>query len=179
MRCWSLRDTNDWPRDQPEGLDHRLRLAPILFPCARPKRPYTLPPLGGAPTQIGFVASSLGRRLLREVCFLIGADGQILWADASSSPVALPDGRARWEAIWSHRQRLVEIAHSHPIGPEAFSEEDHTTMVALDQALGRHLRYSVVAPGAMIAVTAPGPVERVSAEPWWASLLRLASGMEE
>lgn len=113
------------------------------------------------------------------MCFLIGADGQILWADASSSPVALPDGRDRWEAIWTHRQALVEIAHSHPIGPRAFSEEDRTTMVALDQALGRHLRYSVVAPGGMIAVTAPEAVEEVSVEPWWAPLLRLASGMED
>jgi hypothetical protein len=113
------------------------------------------------------------------VCFLIGAEGQILWADASTSPVALPDGRARWEAIWKHRQQLVEIAHSHPLGPEAFSEEDRTTMVALDQALGRPLRYSVLAPGGMIAVTAPGPVLHLSEVPWWAPLLRIASGMED
>ena len=53
----------------------------------------------------------------REVCFLIGRGGAILWADASDSPAALPDSRARWEAIWEHRDELEVIAHSHPIGP--------------------------------------------------------------
>ncbi|MBW2458668.1 MAG: hypothetical protein JRI68_29490 [Deltaproteobacteria bacterium] len=37
------------------------------------------------------------------------------------------------------------IAHSHPMGPVAFSQEDQTTMSALDSALGRRLRFSVVA----------------------------------
>ena len=57
----------------------------------------------------------------REVCLLIGRGGAILWADASDSATALPDSRARWEAIWRHRDELEIIAHSHPAGPEAFS----------------------------------------------------------
>jgi len=65
-------------------------------------------------------------------------------------PVALPDSRDRWEAIWQLRHELSEIAHSHPVGPSAFSAEDTSTMAALDLALGRKLRYSVVAPKAMI-----------------------------
>ena len=48
---------------------------------------------------------------MREVCFLIGKGGAILWADASNSPAALPDSRARWEAIWTHRDELEVIAH--------------------------------------------------------------------
>ena len=44
---------------------------------------------------------------LREVFFLIGERGDILWSDASDSPVRLPDSRARWEAIWSRRDRIV------------------------------------------------------------------------
>ena len=114
----------------------------------------------------------------REVCFLIGAGGAVLWADASDSPMALPDSRARWEAIWSRRQELVEIAHSHPRGPAAFSREDETTMEALDSALGRAVRFSVVAPRVTIAREA-GRVVEVIPEPWWAALLRLASGMHK
>jgi hypothetical protein len=115
---------------------------------------------------------------------LIGEDDVVLWSEASDSPVALPDSRVRWEAIWSRRQRIVEIAHSHPVGPEAFSREDETTMAALVSALGRPLLFSVVAPHGMVrCAKKPGEddehfvVSSVESEPWWASLLRLASGM--
>jgi len=113
---------------------------------------------------------------MREVCLLVGRSDVVLWSDASTSPVALPDSRARWEAIWSRRDALVEIAHSHPAGPSAFSHEDETTMAALDDALGRSLRYSVVAPRVTIARVDGAAVE-IDPEPWWAGLLRLASGM--
>lgn len=115
--------------------------------------------------------------MAREVCFLIGAGEAILWADASDSPAALPDSRGRWEAIWARRGDLTEIAHSHPGGPAAFSREDETTMEALDSALGRAVRFSVVAPRVTIAREG-GRVVQVTPEPWWAALLRLASGME-
>ena len=116
--------------------------------------------------------------MAREVCFLIGGRGEVLWADASDSPMALPDSRARWEAIWSRREELAEIAHSHPHGPAAFSREDETTMEALDSALGRAVRFSVVAPRLTIAREG-GRVVEVIPEPWWAGLLRLASGMHK
>jgi hypothetical protein len=115
----------------------------------------------------------------REVCFLIGKGGAILWADASDSPAALPDSRERWEAIWTHRDELEIIAHSHPMGPSAFSAEDESTMEALDSALGKVMRYMVVAPRVTISRTGSSPVETVSPEPWWAALLRLASGMRK
>ena len=114
--------------------------------------------------------------MLREVCFLIGHDGAVLWADASRSPVALPDSRGRWEAIWQLREELAEIAHSHPVGPLAFSAEDASTMAAVDSALGRAVRYSVVAPRGTI-VRAGGETFRIDPEPWWVGLLRLTSGM--
>ena len=104
---------------------------------------------------------------MREVCFLIDRDERIVWADASTSPSALPDSRARWEAIWRHRGVLAAIAHSHPLGPDTFSAEDLSTMAAIDSALGRSLAYVVVSPRRMVP------------EPWWADLLRLASGMEK
>ena len=117
---------------------------------------------------------------LREVLLLIGEGDIILWSDASDSPVALPDSRARWDAIWSRRAEIVEIAHSHPAGPEAFSREDETTMSALVSALGRPLVFSVVAPERMIRTSNAGETsDHVEDEPWWASLLRLASGMKE
>ncbi len=116
---------------------------------------------------------------LREVCFLISKTGAILWADASDSPAALPDSRSRWEAIWEHRDELAAIAHSHPVGPSAFSAEDESTMEALDSALGRPVRYLVVAPTVTISREGSGPTEPVSPEPWWAGLLRLASGMRK
>jgi hypothetical protein len=118
---------------------------------------------------------------MREVLLLLGEDDVVLWADACDSPVALPDSRARWEAIWSRRERIVEIAHSHPVGPQAFSHEDETTMVALVSALGRPLTFSVVAPRGMVRCTKKldedSVVSLVEDEPWWAALLRLASNM--
>ncbi len=123
---------------------------------------------------------------LREVFFLIDEDGSILWSDAGDSPVRLPDSRARWEAIWSRRDRIAEIAHSHPVGPLAFSREDETTMRALASALGRSLLFSVVSPDGMIRCTedleAGSDTRRatvVGDEPWWTSVLRLASGIQQ
>jgi hypothetical protein len=113
----------------------------------------------------------------REVCFLIDGEGRILWSDASTSPVSLPDSRARWEAIWHHRAQLAEISHSHPIGPLAFSHEDETTMEALIEALGTRPRFSVVAPDGMFVRDKQGQESRATEEPWWTHLLRLASGM--
>lgn len=113
----------------------------------------------------------------REVCFLIGRDGQVLWSDASDSPLALADSRARWEAIWRLRHDLVEIAHSHPVGPRAFSAEDTSTMAALDDALGRRLHFSVLAPEGRIVRDEGGQVRLREDEPPWGAALRSASGM--
>jgi proteasome lid subunit RPN8/RPN11 len=115
---------------------------------------------------------------MREVCFLIGRGGSILWADASTTPTALPDSRARWEAIWQHRAELEAIVHSHPIGPAAFSAEDLSTMQALDAALGKAMSYCVVAPRLTLA-RCDGREHQVTPEPWWAGLLRLASGLQQ
>ena len=113
---------------------------------------------------------------MREVCFLIGVGEAILWSDASSSPVAMPDARERWLAIWERRDQIVEIAHSHPRGPAAFSQTDETTMGALRSALGAAPRFSVVTPSITIVRIGDRTLE-VDPEPWWADLLRLASGM--
>lgn len=113
----------------------------------------------------------------REVCFLLGRGGEILYADFSASPFTLPDSRKRWQVIWKNRQHLVEVGHSHPVGTSRFSSEDETTMNALDRALGRSLRYSVVAPTEM-RVREGDTEYKPGTEPWWTGLMRLASGME-
>jgi hypothetical protein len=112
---------------------------------------------------------------VREVCFLIGADDSILWADIGVGPVALPDSRRRWEQIWRLRGDIGEISHSHPVGPSEFSTEDRTTMAAIDVALGRWLRYSVVT-GDAIVRSDSGQAEG-DEEPWWTSVMRAASGI--
>lgn len=112
----------------------------------------------------------------REVFVLIGKGDVILWSDASTSPAALPDRRERWEAIWAHREQIQELCHSHPFGPRAFSHEDETTMDALELALGRTLRFSVVAPTGVV-VREDGKVFESDEKKWWHELLRLASGM--
>jgi hypothetical protein len=107
---------------------------------------------------------------------LVDGNQRVLWSDAGTSPAALPDSRARWEAIWRLRAELAEIAHSHPVGPLAFSHEDETTMAALGAALGRMLRFSIVAPGGMLG-RIDGTDVRITEEPPWAAQLRRESGM--
>jgi proteasome lid subunit RPN8/RPN11 len=111
-----------------------------------------------------------------EVCMLIGRDEEVLWADRSSEAAALPDSRARWEAIWWHREHLEVVAHSHPNGPLAFSATDRSTMAAIDEALSEPRRFAVVSREGVIWGSA-GRTWRESADPWWADLLRWASGM--
>lgn len=111
-----------------------------------------------------------------EVLYLIGEGGVVLWRDTGESAVRIADSRARWEAIWSRREAIVEIAHSHPVGPRAFSREDETTMAALAAALGRAPRFSVLAPEGMIA-RVDGVDVLIDVEPAWAAALRRESGM--
>jgi hypothetical protein len=116
---------------------------------------------------------------VREVCFLVGAGGEVLWRDTGGSAGALPDSRERWAAIWRLRDALAEIAHSHPRGPLAFSTEDLTTMAAIDAALGRPLCYSVVTAEKVLRRTAGGATLEPDPEPTWAPALRVASGLTE
>jgi proteasome lid subunit RPN8/RPN11 len=107
-----------------------------------------------------------------EICALLDGDGNILWMDASTSPVALPDSRARWEAIWRHREDLAGIAHTHPSGLLAFSNTDTTTMAAIDAALGRRLQYTIVTPTGMLHRDPDGQLHTPDLEPAWVARLR-------
>ena len=117
---------------------------------------------------------------MREVFFVIGRGGAVLWSDAGDSAAALPDRRERWDAIWRLREEIEELAHSHPAGPLGFSHEDETTMQALTAGLGKAIRFSVVAPnGTIVRQNGEDAIVQVTEEPWWAALLRRASGMGE
>jgi len=117
--------------------------------------------------------------MVTEVCLLVGADGTMLWREVSGNPSALPDSPGRWAAIWRLRDRLAEIAHTHPHGPLAFSTEDLTTMAAIDAALGRPLRYAVVTPASMLRREPSGVIRVENAEPAWVADLRAGCATEE
>jgi hypothetical protein len=117
---------------------------------------------------------------MKEVFFIIGRKGAVLWSDVGVSAAALPDRRERWDAIWRLRDEIEELAHSHPVGPRAFSHEDETTMEALTAGLGRALCFSVVAPdGTIRRQNSRDENVGFDDEPWWAGLLRRASQMNE
>jgi hypothetical protein len=116
--------------------------------------------------------------MMREVFFLIDTAGAVILIDEGRSAVAIADSRTRWEAIWDARDRIGEIAHSHPVGPLAFSEEDETTFAALEAGLGKALVFSVIAPNGMIR-RENGRDSIVASEPAWATELRRVSGMLE
>lgn len=102
----------------------------------------------------------------KEVCFLVGRKGEILWSDTNDDPGYLVDRQDRWEAIWENREHLPIIAHSHPFGPNDFSSEDRSTEDAIRNALGdrlsRRLSFIVVTPTETI-VSFP----REAKEPFW------------
>jgi proteasome lid subunit RPN8/RPN11 len=111
-----------------------------------------------------------------EHLFLIDRDGVVIHRERGASAHELRDSRTRWEQIWSHRESIFEIAHSHPEGPLAFSAEDESTMEALTAALGFSLVFSVVAPTGMLR-RIDGEDVHVGEEPPWAAELRRLSGM--
>ena len=87
------------------------------------------------------------------------------------STTAIPDSRARWAAIWENRERLTEIAHTHPGGLLRFSQEDLTTMEAVEAALGKPLEWSIVTEDAFLT-RFDGEDRNRDDAPWWLPVLR-------
>ena len=109
---------------------------------------------------------------MKEVCFVVCGES-LVWVSMGSL-TAIPDSRARWNAIWENREDLTEIVHTHPGRLLRFSHEDLTTMEAVEAALGRSLRWSIV--------TSDGFLTRHDGEdcrrrdtPWWLPVLRKIS----
>lgn len=112
---------------------------------------------------------------MREVLLLIDRQGRVLWAD-HGGPSSLPDSRARWEAIWAHREELDEVVHTHPRGMLRFSSEDESTMQALSTALAQVPVFSIVTDTGMLR-RVQGRDVLVHELPWWVPLIRQASGL--
>lgn len=74
---------------------------------------------------------------------------------------SIPDSRDLWDFIWEHRHTVDGFAHSHPgDGWPAPSHTDVTTFRAIEQALGRKLKWWITSRTHMVLLTheGPGPV---------------------
>ena len=120
---------------------------------------------------------------LHEVFMIVDRNGHIMWTDHGPSAAAIPDKLANWEAVWAHRDTLAVLAHSHPLGPDDFSAEDRTTMIATVKGLGRPVWFGLVTPNLTVVRLVEG-TDAVRGttmppflEPAWARKLRRVSSM--
>ena len=67
---------------------------------------------------------------VREVCFILV--GETILRVYFGSKTSIPDLRERWEVIWAQRHQITEIVHTHPGDFLTFSQEDLTTMQAVE-----------------------------------------------
>jgi hypothetical protein len=109
---------------------------------------------------------------MREVCFILVGD-KILRVYFGSA-TKIPDSRERWEIIWQHRNQITEIAHSHPGEFLDFSQEDLTTMEAVEAGTGRKFIWSIVTRGGFLS-RSNGSDARRNDSPWWLDLIRRLS----
>ena len=77
----------------------------------------------------------------------------------------------RWNAIWENREDLTEIVHTHPGGLLRFSQEDLTTMEAVEAALGKAVSWSIVTESGYLTRFEGKDRER-DEQPWWLPVLR-------
>jgi hypothetical protein len=109
---------------------------------------------------------------MREVCFILSGDK--LLRVYFGTRASIPDQRERWELIWTHREEITEIAHSHPGNFLDFSHEDLTTMEAVEAGTGKKFIWSIVTKSGFRSRTADGDADRADA-PWWLDLIRRLS----
>jgi len=79
---------------------------------------------------------------MRETCFIITRDEQILRIYTGNA-TRIEDSLPRWKAIWTYRYEIEEIVHTHPGGYLRFSDEDLTTMQAVEAATGCQYVWSI------------------------------------
>lgn len=109
---------------------------------------------------------------MREVCFLLVED-KILRIYFGSA-TRIPDSRERWETIWTHRQEITEIAHSHPGEFLDFSQEDLTTMEAVESGTGKVFTWSIITQTGFLSRREKEDIRRTDS-PWWVECLRTLS----
>ena len=97
---------------------------------------------------------------MTEVGVVVGRDGAALhWhAPPGRCSVALPDSRALWDVLWTHRDQVLGFAHSHPgSGRPSPSWTDLTTFAAIEAALGRRLTWWITSADRVVTVGWRGP----------------------
>ena len=112
---------------------------------------------------------------MREICFILIGD-RILRAYIGTQ-TRVPDARERWIAIWDHRDEITEIVHTHPGGFLGFSNEDLTTMEAVEAATGNSFKWSIVTEEGYLSRHENSDTHRDD-RPWWLAYLRQSSFYE-
>lgn len=106
---------------------------------------------------------------MKEICFVLAGEAIVRISVGSST--AIPDSQARWNAIWKNREDLTEIVHTHPGGMLRFSQEDLSTMEAVEAALGKPLAWSIVTEDGFLT-RFDGEDRKRDDAPWWLPVLR-------
>jgi len=109
---------------------------------------------------------------MREVCFILVADKILRVYFGSATRV--PDSRERWDTIWQHRKEITEIAHSHPGEFLDFSNEDLTTIEAVEAGTGKQFTWSIITKKGFLSRKGEREVHRED-NPWWLELIRTLS----
>ena len=109
---------------------------------------------------------------MREVCFILVSD-KILRVYFGSA-TKIPDSRERWEIIWQYRNEISEIAHSHPGNFLDFSQEDITTMEAIEAGTGKQFAWSIITKDGFLSRQGAKTHHRDDS-PWWLGLMRTLS----
>lgn len=114
---------------------------------------------------------------MREVCFILIND-QILRA-YSGTTNAIPDNQARWQVIWEYREQITEIVHTHPGNFLEFSQEDKTTIQAVEAGTGKQFTWSIVTEDGYLSKKKNKRTVRQD-QPWWLDILKeLSFGINE
>ena len=130
-----------------------------------------------------------------EAGVVINTTGEpIYWHEPRHSSGAIPDSRTLWDVIWKAHQDgwLAGVGHSHPgSGVPGPSQEDTSTFVAIEAALGRPLSWWITSADRLVVInrstmdSVPGRVIYavreivVEREPPWVSELRRRSEIPE
>ena len=109
---------------------------------------------------------------MREICFIL-TGSRILRAYIGTQ-TRIPDARERWFAIWENRDEITEIVHTYPGGFLGFSNEDLTTMEAVEAATGNSFTWSIVTEHGYLSRFENNDRQRED-NPWWLDFLRQSS----
>jgi len=109
---------------------------------------------------------------MREVCFILA--GEKILRVSFGTQTRIPDEPERWDVIWEHRFEITEIAHSHPGEFLDFSNEDLTTIEAVEAGTGKRFVWSIVTKTGFLS-REEGKGSRREDAPWWLEFLRRLS----